>query len=112
MQGFSRSSICDDAGARTPLNGAISALTVILLLLFITPALYYLPNCVLAALIVSSVIKLMDFAGTRRLWNQDKRDFITLLASLFATLFLGVLVRATLVLSYRRSFLLLLSNFI
>lgn len=95
-QGFSRSSLSDNAGAKTPLNGAISAAVVLLLLFFVGPALYYLPASVLGALIVVAVAKQVDFRSARELWQRDKRDFITMLAALLATLLLGVLVSGVL----------------
>ena len=93
LQGFSRSSLCDSAGAKTPLNGVVSSLTVLVLFFCVTPALYYLPSCVLGAMIVMAVAGLIDFRGARDLWLKDKRDFLTMLAALVATLMLGVMVR-------------------
>ena len=91
MAAFGRSSVCDNAGARSPLAQAISALTVLLLLLYVTPALFYLPQAVLSAIIVVAVSGLIDVREAARLWRVDRRDFVILVASFLATVFLGVL---------------------
>lgn len=92
MGAFGRSAVNDSTGARSQLSGVVSALTVALLLLLVTPALYYLPNSVLAAVIIMAVSSLVDVSGARRLWAVDKRDFLTMLAAFAATLCLGVLL--------------------
>lgn len=91
MGSFGRSAVNDAAGARSPLSQVISALVVVLLVLFVTPAIFYLPQAVLAAIVIMAVVKLIDVAGVRRLWRIDKRDFIVMVAAFLATLFLGVL---------------------
>ena len=92
MGAFGRSAVNDNTGARSQLSGVVSALTVALLLLFVTPALFYLPNSVLAAVIIMAVSSLVDVSGARRLWAVDKRDFLTMMAAFVATLCLGVLL--------------------
>ena len=48
--GFSRSVVNFDAGARTPAAGVFTALALLLAALLLTPALYHLPQAVLAAM--------------------------------------------------------------
>jgi hypothetical protein len=74
------------------MSGIVSALTVFLLLLFVTPILRFLPSSALSAIIVVAVSRLVDVSGARQLWHVDKRDFVTMLAAFCATLVLGVLV--------------------
>ena len=93
MGAFGRSAVCDNAGSKSPLSQAISALTVALLLLFVTPALAYLPSSVLSAIIIMAVTSLIDIRGAVRLWKLDKRDFATFIAAFLATLLLGVSCR-------------------
>lgn len=50
--GFSRSAVNEQLGARTNLTSIISASLVALTLLFLTPLFYYLPNAILAAIIM------------------------------------------------------------
>lgn len=92
MGAFGRSAVNDATGARSQLSGVVSAVTVLLLLLFVTPALYFLPQPVLAGVIIMAVSSLVDVSGARQLWRVDKRDFCTMLAAFAATLCLGVLL--------------------
>ena len=52
--GFSRTAVNAQAGAKSPLAGVISALFIMLTLLFLTPLFYYLPQSLLAAMIIVS----------------------------------------------------------
>lgn len=61
--GFSRTAVSYQAGARTPLASIFTALIVILTILFLTPLFYYLPNAVLAAIIMVAVVGLVDVGG-------------------------------------------------
>ena len=90
MAAFGRSSINDASGARTPLAQAVSALTVCVLVVAISPALFYLPKAALAAVIIVAVSGLVGVAQARALWRTDKSDFACLLASFAATAGLGV----------------------
>jgi len=89
MGAFGRSAVNDAAGAKSPLSQAISAAVVALLLLFVTPALFYLPSPALGAIIVLAVVKLVDVATMKRLWRVNKGDLLVMAVSLLATLFLG-----------------------
>jgi anti-anti-sigma regulatory factor len=91
MGAFGRSAVNDSAGARSQLSGIIATATVIVMLLVVMPALYYLPKAVLSAMIIIAVKKLIDWDGASRLWRLDKRDFLIMLAAFLATLFMGVL---------------------
>ena len=88
--GFARSVVNFDAGARTPAAGVFTALGITLTTLLLTPALYYLPQTTLAATIVVAVLSLVDVGLLRRTWVYSKADFAAALATLLATLGLGV----------------------
>lgn len=89
--GFSRSAVNDQAGAKTNLAAIISALFVMLTLLFFTPLFYYLPTAVLASIIMVAVFKLISIQDAVDLWkNGHKRDFIILLLTFLATLSIGI----------------------
>jgi sulfate permease, SulP family len=88
--GFSRTAVNAQAGARTGLAGLITAALVGLTLLFFTPLFYYLPNAVLAAVIMSAVFGLVDVAEVRRLWRVERRDLALLGLTFTATLALGI----------------------
>ncbi len=87
---FSRSAINNESGARTGISSVIAGLIVGLALLFLTGALYYLPNPVLAAIIISAVIGLLNFPYAKRLFHLDRVDFYVYLTTFLLTLMLGV----------------------
>ncbi len=87
---FSRSSVNFSAGGRTPVSSLVCAVVVILALLFLTGIFSVLPNAVLSAIVMVSVIGLMDLKTTREHWALQKHDVITEYATLFMVLFLGV----------------------
>ena len=83
---FSRSAVAAKAGARTGFYAIISALAVVLAILFFTSYFYHLPQSVLAAIVMSAVFGLIDFKTLRHSWNVRKSDgvvgFITFVATL------------------------------
>lgn len=88
--GFSRTAVNDQAGAKTGMASLISAVLIILTLLFLTPLFYYLPNAVLGAIIVVAVAGLFDYKEAIHLWKVDKQDFIMLAVTFVSTLLLGI----------------------
>jgi SulP family sulfate permease len=88
--GFSRSVVNFDAGAQTPAAGVFTAVGILLASLFLTPALYFLPQATLAATIVVAVLSLVDFGIFKRTWAYSKPDFAAVAATLVITLLGGV----------------------
>ncbi|MEE9438254.1 MAG: solute carrier family 26 protein [Saprospiraceae bacterium] len=88
--GFSRTAVNDQAGAKTGMASIISAVLIIITLLFLTKYFYYLPNAVLAAIIMVAVFGLIDFAEAKHLWKHDKKDFWVFTITALATLGLGI----------------------
>jgi SulP family sulfate permease len=88
--GFSRTAVNDQGGAKTGLAGLISAASIVLTLLFLTPFFYFLPNAILASLIMVAVFNLIDLQEARRLWHLDRSDFWLLAITFLCTLFLGI----------------------
>jgi SulP family sulfate permease len=88
--GFSRTAVNDQAGAKTGIAPLISALVVGLTLLFLTPLFYYLPNAVLAAIIIVAVFGLIDFSYPKELYKRRKYEFILLLITFVITLTVGI----------------------
>ncbi|MDZ4683323.1 MAG: SulP family inorganic anion transporter, partial [Saprospiraceae bacterium] len=88
--GFSRTAVNDQAGAKTGMASIFSAVLIVLTLLFLTPLFYYLPNAVLAAVVLVAVAGLVDYKEAIHLWHQDRSDFWMLIATFVATLTLGI----------------------
>ncbi|MDR7096009.1 SulP family sulfate permease [Hydrogenophaga laconesensis] len=88
--GFARSVVNFDAGAKTPAAGVFTAVGITLASLFLTPALFFLPQATLAATIMVAVLSLVDFSILRKTWNYAKSDFLAVAATLLSTLAVGV----------------------
>lgn len=87
---FSRSSVNFYAGARTPVSSLVCALVIILVLLFITDLFEFLPTSALAAIVMISVVGLMDLKNGPHHWRLHREDAITEYATLALVLFMGV----------------------
>lgn len=83
---FSRSAVNFNSGAKTGLSSVITALFVLLTLLFLTPLLYHLPQAVLAAIIIMAVIGLVNFKAVKHAWQASKHDGIAAVVTFVATL--------------------------
>lgn len=87
---FSRSAVNYNAGAQTAVSNIIMASAVLVTLLFLMPLFYYTPNVVLAAIIITAVIGLIDYRAAYKLWKVDKLDFLACVCSFFGVLFISV----------------------
>ena len=88
--GFARSVVNFDAGAQTPATGIYTAVGIALASLFLTPALYFLPQATLSATIIVAVLSLVDLTIFKRTWQYSKADFAAALSTFLVTLALGV----------------------
>jgi high affinity sulfate transporter 1 len=89
--GLSQSAVNDKAGARTPLALVFASLMLALSLLFLTGFLDDLPKAVLAAIVFTAVIGLIDVRTLYRMWQISKADFYPATIALAAVLLLGIL---------------------
>lgn len=87
---FSRSAINEEAGGTTGISAIVSAIVVVLTLLFLTPVFYHLPKTILAAIIIVAVFNLINIKEAKRLWKANNLDFWLLVATFFSTLFFGI----------------------
>jgi MFS superfamily sulfate permease-like transporter len=70
--GLSQSAVNDKAGARTPLALVFASLTLALCLLFLTGLLENLPKAVLAAVVLTAVLGLVDLPAMFRMWRVSR----------------------------------------
>ncbi|XP_022890015.1 sulfate transporter 4.1, chloroplastic-like isoform X2 [Olea europaea var. sylvestris] len=87
---FSRSAVNHESGAKTGLSGIIMGIIMGCALQFLTPLFEYIPQCALAAIVISAVIGLVDYEEATFLWRVDKRDFLLWTITCITTLFLGI----------------------
>lgn len=88
--GFSRSVVNFDAGAVTPVAGALTALGIAASALVLTTPLAFLPKATLAAIIIVAVGTLIDFPTLRKTCSYSRVDGAAMLATLLLTLLHGV----------------------
>ena len=88
--GFSRTAVNVRAGARTQLAAIITCAVVVITLLFLTRAFFYLPKAALSAIIVAAVTGLIDIRGAAEVYRVKRADFYLLILTFFATLSLGI----------------------
>ena len=83
---FSRSAVNFNAGARSGMSAVFTGLVVMIVLLFLTPLLYHLPQAVLAAIIIMAVIGLINFQAIHHAWLANRHDGIAAIVTFVATL--------------------------
>jgi sulfate permease, SulP family len=83
---FSRSAVNIQSGAMTGLSGVFTSLIVGIVLLFFTPLLYYLPQSVLAAVIMMAVVGLLNVHGFIHAWKAQWYDGVFSVITFLATL--------------------------
>lgn len=71
---FSRSAVNIQAGAVSGLSNVFSSLVVVIVLLFLTPLLYHLPQSVLAAIIMMAVVGLLSVNAFVHAWRAQWYD--------------------------------------
>jgi len=89
--GLSQSAVNDKAGARTPLALVVASLALALCLLFLSDYLQNLPKAVLAAIVFTAVLGLIDVRALSHMWQISKPDFYAAAIALAAVLLLGIL---------------------
>ena len=88
--GFSRSVVNDDAGAQTPLAGVFTALGILVVMLWFSPLLTYLPRATLAATIIVAIVPLIDRHVFVHSFRYNRADFAALVLTVLVTLFYSV----------------------
>lgn len=87
---FSRSSVNYQAGARTQVSALVCMVVIVLTLLFFTHLFEPLPNAALAAIVVVSVLGIVDVTSMVRHWRIHPEDSITEAVTLITVLAFGV----------------------
>ncbi len=86
---FSRSAVAAKTGAKTGIFAIISALSVVLVLMFFTSYLYHLPQAVLAIIVMMAVFSLIRIAPLVHAWKADRISAIIGVTTFFATLLMA-----------------------
>lgn len=88
--GLSRTAVNHQSGARTQLSSIITAVTILLVLVALTPLFYYLPNAVLGAIIVAAASGLIDYKEAIHLFRLKKADGWMFLVTFVCTMTIGL----------------------
>jgi high affinity sulfate transporter 1 len=96
--GLSQSLVNEGANARTPVSGAIATGIILVVVLFFTHLLRFLPQPVLAAVVLVAVAGLFKISALKQLWRSDRRELVVagvvILGVLGSGLLRGVMIGA------------------
>jgi SulP family sulfate permease len=88
--GLARTAVNAESGATTQMSMCICATLILLSLLALTSFFYFIPMCVLSAVIEVSVISMIDFESMIKAYKVDKRDCLVMVTTFLITFFLGI----------------------
>ena len=97
FQGFtidaslSQTATAEQAGGRTQLSSLVSAVLIVLTVVFLAAIFKNLPNAVLAVVVMNSVLSLMDVKELRRFYALRRTDFVVAVAALAGVVLTDVL---------------------
>ena len=86
----SRTGIGNQYGGKSQVMSMTAAITMVLVLLFGTELLSYLPVPVLTGIVIAALIGIIEKDIAKKTWQQDKQEFV-----IFMVAFLGVLLLGT-----------------
>jgi MFS superfamily sulfate permease-like transporter len=87
----SRTAVNNAMGGKTQLVGVVAGGAMLLVVIFMTAPLAYVPTTALAAVILVSAVGLFDLADLRELYRTSRREFLMSVATTAGVLLLGVL---------------------
>ena len=87
---LSRTVVNADAGAKSPMAGVLSSLSLIIVSLFFTSFFEDLPLTILAATIIVSIWKLVDFQPFVDAWRYSKADGIAMWITFFSVVLIDI----------------------
>jgi len=87
----SRTAINANVGGRSQLAGIVAAVSLLLVVLYLRPALAILPIPALGAILVAAALSLIDVEALRQLWRISRMEFVFSLIALWGAASFGVL---------------------
>ncbi|KAK1393554.1 STAS domain-containing protein [Heracleum sosnowskyi] len=87
---FSRSAVNYMSGCCSAVSNIVMSVVVLLTLVVITPLFYYTPNAILASIIISAVLGLIDLDAVILIWKIDKFDFVPCMGAFIGVVFVSV----------------------
>ncbi len=85
-----KTEIVDTAGGRSQIAQLATVAVVLVVILFLTQPISYLPNPVLAAIVFSIGLKLVDFKGLHSIFQTHREEFYLATVTAATVVFIGV----------------------
>jgi SulP family sulfate permease len=85
-----KTQMVDSAGGRSQLSLLVTTLIVLLVLLFLTAPLAYMPEAVLSAVVFLIGVDLIDLKGMHRIYTRRRSEFWVALITTLMVVFIGV----------------------
>ena len=85
-----QTAMADRAGARSQVAQLVFACVVLLVLLFLTGPLQYLPRCVLGSIVFTIALGMIDIKGLRGIRRESPREFYLAIGTAAAVVVIGV----------------------
>ncbi len=85
-----KTQMVDSAGGRTQLSLLVMAAVVLMVLLFLTAPLAYMPEAVLSAIVFLIGVDLIDLEGMHRIWIERRSEFWVALITTATVVLVGV----------------------
>jgi SulP family sulfate permease len=89
--GLSQSAVNSKAGARTPLSLLFASVAIGLCLILLTGPMKYMPNVMLAAILLVAIGGLIDLKGMWHLWKVSRVEFTVAIIALTGVIIFGIL---------------------
>lgn len=87
----SRTGIADQFGCKSQLMSITAAVTMLVVVLFATPLLEYLPVPVLTGIVVAALIGIIEYKLANKLRKVNRAEFFIFLAAMFGVLLFGTI---------------------
>ena len=87
----SRTAVNDSAGGKTQLVSVVAALTILMVVLFLTGYLTFLPVSTLSAIIISAAIGLFNLKYLKKLYYVSRSEFVLAVITSLSVITIGVL---------------------
>ena len=88
--GLARSAVNAESGALTQLSSLVVAIMMLISVQCLTSLFYYIPMCVLAAVIEISIISMVDFDSMIKAYKVHRSDCLVMSCTFLFTFFVGV----------------------
>jgi high affinity sulfate transporter 1 len=86
-----RTAVAESVGSRSQVAGLTAAALMVLVLLFLTPALRNVPIPALGAVVTVAVLRLIEPAALRRIWRVRRSEIVVAAVALLGVVLIGVL---------------------